>query len=166
MDIDGWDDGAGKKAWLEDPIWQGVRECIETIMGSTDYMEQYFAINLVFEPLIGELFRSGFLMQAASANNDFMTPSVITSAEGDYERNLANTIDLIHMLANDETFGDANRALFQGWVNKHADLADQAARLLQPIWSMPHSKPISFDEARAVSQERFAKILGEINLSR
>jgi propane monooxygenase small subunit len=166
MDIDGWDDEAGKKAWLEDPMWQGVRKCIETIMGSPDYVEQYFAINLVFEPLLGELFRSGFMMQAASANNDFMTPSVITSAEGDYERNLANTIDFAHMLVTDETFGKANRALFQGWVKKHADLADEAAKLLQPIWSMPHSKPISFDEARDVSQERFAKILGELTLSR
>ena len=166
MDISGWDDEAGKKAWLEDPMWQGVREAIETIMGSSDYLEQYFAINLVFEPLVGELFRSGFMMQAASANNDFMTPSVITAAEGDYERNLANTIDLIHILASDDTHGPANRALFQGWVKKHAALADKAAKKLQPIWSMPHSKPISFDEARAVSEERFAKILAELSLSR
>ena len=95
-----------------------------------------------------------------------MTPSVIAAAEGDYERNLANTIDLIWLLANDEVFGPQNRALFQGWVIKHAALADRAAKLLQPIWSKPHSKPVSFEEARAVSEERFAKILGELNLSR
>ncbi|MGC1488082.1 MAG: aromatic/alkene monooxygenase hydroxylase subunit beta [Albidovulum sp.] len=166
LELDGWDDEAGKKAWLEDPIWQGTREAIETIMGAEDYLEQYFATNLVFEPLVGELFRSGFLMQAGAPNNDFMTPSVIAAAEGDYERNLANTIDLIYLLANDETHGAANRALFQKWVMKHAALADKAAKSLQPIWSQPHSKPVSFDEARAVSEERFAKILGELNLSR
>lgn len=166
MDIKGWDDEAGKVAWLEDPIWQGTREAIETIMGATDYLEQYFATNLVFEPLVGELFRSGFLMQAAAPNNDFMTPSVIAAAEGDYERNLANTIDLIYLLANDEKHGAANRSLFQSWVMKHAKLADKAAKQLQPIWSMAHSKPVSFEEARAVSEERFRKILGELNLSR
>jgi propane 2-monooxygenase small subunit len=166
MDIKGWDDEAGKVAWMEDPIWQGTRECIETIMGTTDYLEQYFATNLVFEPLVGELFRSGFLMQAAAPNHDFMTPSVIAAAEGDYERNLANTIDLIYLLANDEKHGAANRKLFQGWVMKHAKLADKAAKQLQPIWSMPHSKPVSFEEARSVSEERFRKILGELNLSR
>ncbi|MGC1427370.1 MAG: aromatic/alkene monooxygenase hydroxylase subunit beta [Albidovulum sp.] len=166
LELDGWDDEAGKKAWLEDPIWQGTREAIETIMGTEDYLEQYFAINLVFEPLVGELFRSGFLMQAGAPNNDFMTPSVIAAAEGDYERNLANTIDLIYLLANDEKHGGENRALFQKWVMKHAALADKAAKSLQPIWSQPHSKPVSFDEARAVSEERFAKILGELNLSR
>lgn len=166
MDIPGWDDEAGKTAWLEDPMWQGTREAVETIMGCTDYLEQYFAINLVFEPLVGELFRSGFLMQFGAANNDFMTPSVIAAAEGDYERNLANAIDLIWLLANDEKFGAQNRTLFQSWVKKHGALADKAARQLQPIWSKPHSKPISFEEARAVSEERFAKILGEVSLSR
>lgn len=166
MDIAGWDDEAGKKAWLEDPIWQSAREAVETIMGCPDYLEQYFAINLVFEPLVGELFRSGFLMQAGAPNNDFMTPSVIAAAEGDYERNLANTIDLIYLLVNDEQFGAQNRTLFQSWVKKHAALAEKAARNMQPIWSQAHAKPVSFDEARAVSEERFAKILGELNLSR
>ena len=166
MDIKGWDDEAGKVAWMEDPIWQGTREAVESIMGATDYLEQYFATNLVFEPLVGELFRSGFLMQVAAPNNDFMTPSVIAAAEGDYERNLANTIDLIYLLANDEKHGAANRTLFQSWVMKHAKLADKAAKQLQPIWSQAHSKPVSFEEARAVSEERFRKILGELNLSR
>ncbi len=166
MDIAGWDDEAGKRAWLEDPIWQGAREAVETIMGCTDYLEQYFATNLIFEPLVGEPFRSGFLMQAGAPNNDFMTPSVIAAAEGDYERNLANTIDLIYLLVNDEVFGAQNRTLFQSWVKKHAALAEKAARNMQPIWSQAHAKPVSFDEARAVSEERFAKILGELNLSR
>jgi propane 2-monooxygenase small subunit len=166
MDIKGWDDEAGKKFWLEDDIWQGTRRCVETIMGSPDYLEQYFAINLIFEPLVGELFRSGFLMQVAAHNNDFITPSVIAAAEGDYERNLANTIDLIYLLANDEDYGPQNRELFQNWVMKHAALADAAAKKLQPIWSQAHSKPVSFEEARAVSEERFGKILGELNLSR
>jgi propane 2-monooxygenase small subunit len=166
MDIKGWDDEAGKKFWLEDDIWQGTRKCVETIMGSQDYLEQYFAINLIFEPLVGELFRSGFLMQVAAHNNDFITPSVIAAAEGDYERNLANTIDLVYLLANDQDYGPQNRELFQKWVMKHAALADAAAKKLQPIWSQAHSKPVSFEEARAVSEERFGKILGELNLSR
>lgn len=166
LDIDGWDDTAGKAAWLEDDIWQATREAVETIMGTSDYLEQYFAINLVFEPLVGELFRSGFLMQAGAPNSDFMTPSVIAAAEGDYERNLANTIDLIYLLATDKQHGAENRALFQGWIMKHAALADKASKSLQPIWSQAHAKPVSYEDARAVSEERFGKILAELNLSR
>lgn len=166
MDIDGWDDEAGKRAWMEDGIWQGAREAVETIMGSSDYVEQYLATNLVFEPLVGELFRSGFLMQVAAANADFVTPPVISAAEADHERNLANAIDFAWLLVNDEQNGDANRALLQGWISRHGALADKASAGLRPIWSMPHSKPLSYDDARATSVERLGKILGELGLSR
>jgi propane monooxygenase small subunit len=166
MDIDGWNDELGKQHWLTDSVWQGTREAVETIMGTTDYLEQYFAINIVFEPLVGELFRSGFLMQAAAANGDFITPPVISAAEADYERNLANTIDLIYLLAHDHAYGDYNQKLFQGWADKHMALAEKAALGLQPIWSMPHSKPVAFTDVRAQSQERIGKILGELGLTR
>ncbi len=164
-EIDGWSDEAGKAAWMEDGIWQGTREAVETIMGSSDYVEQYLAINLVFEPLVGELFRSGFLMQVAAANADFVTPSVMSAAEADYERNLANAIDFAFMLVNDAEHGAENRKLFDGWLGKHRALADKAAAGLQPIWSQPHSKPLSYDDARATSMERLEHIFGELGLS-
>ncbi|MET1416771.1 aromatic/alkene monooxygenase hydroxylase subunit beta [Roseibium sp. HPY-6] len=166
MDIDGWDDELGKKSWLEDPIWQPTREAIEAIMGCEDYLEQYFAINIIFEPLVGELVRSGFFMQVAAANNDFITPPVISAAEADYERNLANAIDLMFLLANDEKHAGHNRKLFQSWIAKHGALADKAVQNLQPIWSQPHSKPVAFEDVRAVSHERIDQILGELGLSR
>lgn len=165
MDIDGWDDELGKKHWLEDPMWQPTREAIETIMGAEDYLEQYFAINIVFEPLVGELVRSGFFMQAAAANSDSITPPTLSAAEADYERNLANTVDLIYMLANDEKHGAHNKALFKTWLKKHGDLAHKAAAALQPIWSQPHSKPVSFEDAKAVSHERLNHIVTELGLA-
>ena len=165
MDIPGFDDDAGKRAWLGDPIWQGTREAVETIMGSPDYLEQYFATNIVFEPLVGELFRSGFLMQVASSNADFITPAVISSAEADYERNLANAIDLFYLLASDASHAGHNKALFQGWIDKHVALAMKAAAGLQPIWSQPHSKPVQYADAHAQSVERTKKILSELTLA-
>jgi len=164
MDIAGFDDEAGKRFWLDDPIWQGTREAVESIMGSTDYLEQYFAINIVFEPLVGELFRSGFLMQVASSNGDFITPAVISAAEADYERNLANAVDLFYLLANDAEHATHNRALFNGWARQHAALAAKATAGLQPIWSQPHSKPVQFADVKAQSVERFGRILGELGL--
>ncbi|KWV49966.1 toluene hydroxylase [Bradyrhizobium macuxiense] len=164
MDIPGFDDNAGKHAWLEDKGWQGTREAIEAIMGSGDYLEQYFATNIVFEPLVGELFRSKFLMQVASPNGDFITPSVISAAEADYERNLANAIDLMHLLVTDNQHAADNKKLFQGWVTKHVAFANKAAAGLQPIWSQPHSKPVQYADARAQSVERIKKILGELGL--
>ncbi len=165
MEIEGWDDEMGKTAWMEDPIWQPTREAVETIMGCEDYLEQYFAINIVFEPLVGELIRSGFFMQVAAANNDFITPPVISAAEADYERNLANTVELMHLLVTDKEHGEHNKGLFKAWIHKHTELAEKAAAALQPIWSQPHSKPVSFEDVRAVSQERIGQIVSELGLS-
>ena len=132
LDLPGFDIAAGKKHWLEDPIWQGVRKSIESMMGSNDYLEQYFATNVVFEPLVGELFRSGFLMQAASAQNDFITPAVVSAAEADYERNLANTVELFHILGTDPTSGRRTLRCSTSGLANHADLALDAANHLQP----------------------------------
>jgi propane monooxygenase small subunit len=158
LDLDKFDTEAGKKHWIEDPIWQGVRKAVEAIMGATDYLEQYFATNLVFEPLVGELFRSGFVMQVAAAQNDFITPAVVSAAEGDYERNLANTVELCHLLAADPQHGKSNTALFDEWLAKHAALAKEAASNLQPVWSLPRVKVTQFADALAQAHNRLRAI--------
>src|ERR1700692_4133783 len=158
------DTTAGKKHWLEDPVWQGTRKSVEAIMGATDYLEQYFAINLVFEPLVGELFRSGFIMQAAAAQGDFITPAVVSAAEADYERNLANAVELIHLLTHDKEHGAHNKGLFNGWMTHHAALAPEAASNLQPIWSQPRVKVSSFAEAQVAAKNRIEAICKEVDL--
>ena len=164
LDIKGLDTEAGKKAWLTDPIWQGTRKATEAIMGATDYLEQYFAINLVFEPLVGELFRSGFIMQDAAAQGDFITPAVVSAAEADYERNLANTVELCSILASDEKHGKDNIAVFNGWLAQHGELALAAAQQMQPIWSQPRVKVATFPEAFDNGKNRLKAIAGEIGL--
>ncbi|WP_442975118.1 hypothetical protein, partial [Salmonella enterica] len=147
-----------KTQWIEDPIWQPTRQLIETIGGATDYLEKYFAVNVGFEPMVGELFRSGFFMQAAAAQNDFVTPTVVSSAEGDYQRNLANTMELLHLLVSDATHGAHNKALFTTWLNRYTDLAVIAAKNLQPIWSLPKNKVASFEDAFAAAANRVRTI--------
>ena len=164
LDIEKFDIDAGKKHWLDDPIWQGTREAIEAIMGATDYLEQYFAVNIVFEPLVGELFRSGFIMQVAAAQNDFITPAVVSAAEGDYERNLANAVELMHMLATDEKHGVHNQKLFGGWLSHHGALANKAAAHLQPIWSMPRVKVAQYTDAVAQAHNRLRAIGAEVGI--
>jgi propane monooxygenase small subunit len=162
LDIEGIDQEAGKHHWLEDPIWQGTRHAIEAVMGATDFLEQYFATNIVFEPLVAELFRSGFIMQLAAAQNDFMTPAVVSAAEGDYERNLANAVELFSILALDPTHGESNRKLFVHWFEKHGELALLAAHQLQPIWSQPRVKVAQFSDALDVQKNRVRAIAAEI----
>lgn len=164
LDIAGFDAEIGKKHWLEDPIWQPTRQLVETIGGATDYLEKYFAVNIVFEPLVGELFRSGFLMQAAAAQNDFLTPTVVSAAEGDYQRNLANTVELLHMLVSDPTHSATNVALLNGWLAQYGDLAVAAAKNLQPVWSLPHNKLVQFESAYASAVDRMQSIATQLGL--
>ena len=143
---------------------RGVRRAVETIGGATDYLEQYFAVNVVFEPLVGELFRSGFIMQVAASQNDFMTPAVVSAAEGDFERNLANTVELFRMLTMDEAHGAHNRELFNSWLAKHGAEALNAAHQLQPIWSQPRVKIAQFTDSFEQSRNRLQAIGAEIGL--
>ena len=131
-------------------------------MGASDYLEQYFATNVVFEPLIGELFRGGFVMRLAAAHNDYMSPVIASAAEGDYERNLANAVELFSMLAQDQQYGEANRQQFAIWAQAHGKLAMEAARLLQPIWSQPRVKAIQFNTAFDLATSRLRAIATEI----
>lgn len=164
LDIEGFDAEIGKTQWIEDAIWQPTRQLIETIGGATDYLEKYFAVNVGFEPMVGELFRSGFFMQAAAAQNDFVTPTVVSSAEGDYQRNLANTMELLHLLVSDATHGAHNKALFTTWLNRYTDLAVIAAKNLQPIWSLPKNKVASFEDAFAAAANRVRTIATQLGL--
>ncbi len=166
LDIEGGiDKDAGKRNWLENPIWQGTRRAIEEIMGSSDYLEQYVATNLVFEPLVGELFRSGFILQMAAAHNDFITPSVVSAAEGDYERNLANTVELVHMLKQDAVYPLHNQVILSEYIEKHTNLCLAAADQLQPIWSQPRVKMVSFTAALDNAKNRLRNILSQTGLA-
>ena len=57
-EIEGFDGTAHLETWNSDPAWQGVREVAEQLTAIDDWCEAIFAANVVFEPLVGELFRS------------------------------------------------------------------------------------------------------------
>lgn len=164
QDVNQFDEAAGKEHWLSDPAWQGVREVVENISSSSDWAEQIFAINFVYEPLVGELFRSGFLMQFAAVHGDFVTPTVVSTAEADYERNLAYSVELFSTFLNDPQFSDHNKQVAQEWLSKWVPLCNNAANLLQPIWSQPRVKAATFVDANTRAKERFHAIMQHITL--
>lgn len=165
LDTEKLDLEAGKSHWLDDPIWQGARRAIETVLGAEDYLEQYFAGNVLFEPLVTELVRSGLVMQFAAAHGDFLTPAIVAVAEGDYERNLSNTVELFQILLSDPKESEHNREIAGGWLEKYVPLAVEAANQLQPIWSQPRVKVGSFSDSYAAAENRVAAILAQIGLT-
>jgi propane monooxygenase small subunit len=165
LDLEKFDLEAGKDHWLNDPIWQGARKAIETVHAAEDYLEQYFAGNLLFEPLVTELVRSGLVMQFAAAHGDFVTPAVVAIAEGDYERNLANTVELFHILLHDPKEAEHNRQIVEDWLNKHVPVCRDAANQLQPIWSQPRVKVTSFADCYTAAKNRIETAISQIGVN-
>ena len=73
-EIEGFDGTAHLETWNSDPAWQGVREVAEQLTAIDDWCEAIFAANVVFEPLVGELFRSQLVQQAAPAQRRLRHP--------------------------------------------------------------------------------------------
>ena len=165
-EIEDFDGTAHLEAWNSDPVWQGVRGVVEALTAvQDDWGESMFATNIVFEPLIGELFRSGLVMQAAPGNGDFVTPTVMGAGESDYaQRDLRWTQTCFGLLTHDREFAEHNRSLMQDWMSAWVPRCLAAARTMQPLWSQPDARPPRFEDSLDRAKNRFAGILSDLGL--
>jgi propane monooxygenase small subunit len=163
-EVPGFQGGIHKPTWQEDPVWQPTRELVEGLTGIRDWAEAYFATTVVFEQLVGELFRSGFVMQVAAPHGDFVTPTIIGAGESDAARDQRGARVLFRMLADDPAHGAGNKEIMQGWLDAYVPRAVEAGRNLQPIWSQLSDKIIRFEDSFERSRGRLETLLGEIGL--
>ena len=165
-EIEGFDGSAHVEAWNSDAEWQGARKLTEALTAvEDDWGEAMFATNVVFEPLVGELFRSNLVMQSAAPNGDFVTPTVMGAGENDYsQRDLRWTIACFAPLVSDKEFADHNRQLMSGWLTKWVPQALEAARTMQPLWSAADHKPPRFEDSLDKAKNRFAGICRDLGL--
>jgi propane 2-monooxygenase small subunit len=164
-EVDGFDGAAHKDAWQNDPIWQPTRELVERLTGIRDWGEALFVTTVVFEPIVGELFRSGFVMQAAAPQGDFVTPTIMGAGESDAAREQKVARVLFRMLTDDEAHAEENKATMHGWLEEYVPAAVAAGRNLQPIWSQPSEKVVRFEDSFDRSQERFEHLLTDIGIT-
>jgi propane monooxygenase small subunit len=164
-ELEDFDGSTHRQAWQADPVWQGVRENVERLTATRDWAEAFFATALVFEPLVGELFRSHFILQVAAPQGDFVTPAIMGTGEADAVREQRGARALFEMLVDDERFGTVNRMQLQQWVDAWTPLSVAAARQLQPVWSQVPEKVVRFEESFDRSRSRFEGFLGELGLT-
>lgn len=162
-DVD-FDGSVHKQVWSSAPEWQPTREVVERLTAVPDWAELLFATNVVFEQLVGALFRSELVMQIAARNGDYITPTIVGTGEHDYARDLAYTRRLYTMLARDEEHGPANKELLGTWLSVWVPRCLAAAHALQPIWSQPAEKPVTFTMSLENAKEKFRSLLEEIGL--
>src|SRR6202049_2377417 len=157
--IDDFDGSIHKEVWMEDPAWQPTRENVERITGIRDWAEAVFVANCIYEPLVGELFRSQFVMQVAASHGDYTTPSVVGAGESDYFRDLRYTVDMFGLLVNDEEHGAQTKALLQAPLPGGVASSVVAARHLQPLWSQPGNRVMRFEDGFEAAKQRFERIM-------
>ncbi|GAA5060727.1 aromatic/alkene monooxygenase hydroxylase subunit beta [Nocardia callitridis] len=162
--LDGFQGSAHREVWQDDPVWQGVRRNVELLTAASDWAEALFATNIVFEQLVGVLFRSHLLMQIAARNGDYVTPSIVGSGEHDYNRDLAYTRALFVLLTRDDEHRDHNREVLNGWLRTWVPLSIDAARALQPIWSQPQERTVEFAESFDVALHGLRSVLADLDL--
>ncbi|MEJ2869883.1 toluene hydroxylase [Actinomycetospora sp. OC33-EN08] len=165
-EIDGFDGAAHLDAWNNDAEWQGVRKVAEALTAvDDDWGEMIFGTNIVFEPLLGELFRSNLVQQSAPGNGDYVTPTVMGAGEYDFaQRDLRWTQACMGLLTQDREFADHNKQIMQGWLSHWVPQCLEAARQLQPLWSQPDAKPPRFEDSLDRAKNRFAGILTDLGL--
>ena len=141
-----------------------MREVAEQLTGIDDWCEAIFAANVVFEPLVGELFRSHLVMHAAPRNGDFVTPTVVGAEEYDFaERDLRYTIPMFHLLTTDREFADHNRALMMQWMSTWVPRAISAARTCSRCGRSPRQAG-RFEDGLDAAKNRFSGILTDLDL--
>jgi propane 2-monooxygenase small subunit len=159
-----FDGRAHLAAWHDDPLWLPVRETVERLTAIHDWCEAIVATNLAFEPLVGELFRSGYVMRTAAANGDFVTPTIMGIAESDFDRDLAYTTELLGVLAQDSRYAEANRKLLTRWLSVWVAASLRAARSLAPLFSQAERSPVDFNDALARVRARVHEILLSLDI--
>jgi propane monooxygenase small subunit len=160
----GFDGSIHRDVWHSAPEWQPTREVVEQLTAVGDWCELLFATNIVFEQLVGALFRSELVMQIAARNGDYITPTIVGTGEHDYDRDLAYTRNLVQILTRDEETGAANKALFGEWLSTWVPHCLAAAQALQPIWSQPADKAVTFATSLDAAKGKFRSLLEDLGL--
>ncbi len=163
--LEAFDGQVHKDTWQNNPSWQGVRENVELLTAVGDWAEAVFAANVVFESLVGVLFRSDLLMQIAARNGDYITPSLIGAGEHDYNRDLRYSRALFTMLAHDPKHAADNKVTMQSWVDKWVPVSSRAAHELQPIWSQPAERAVTFADSFGAATTDFITLITELGLT-
>jgi propane 2-monooxygenase small subunit len=159
-----FDGSAHRDVWREAPEWQPTRKVVEQLTAVGDWCELLFATNIVFEQLVGALFRSELVMQIAARNGDYISPTLVGTGEHDYARDLAYSRTLYQLLTRDETHGDHNKVLLGEWLSTWVPRCLEAAHALQPIWSQPAEKAITFATSLDAAKTKFRALLKELGL--
>ncbi|GEL26899.1 hypothetical protein PSU4_58530 [Pseudonocardia sulfidoxydans NBRC 16205] len=138
--------------WLTSPQWRPLRETVELLLATEDWVEAVVAINLVLEPLIGHFLRNEYLRPAAERNGDRFIPLIAQAWAADAERARAWTDALVHHLVTDSVHGTSNRQLVRRWILTWRQRAEDSAKTLTDL-------PANAPDAPPADESRWRDVL-------
>jgi hypothetical protein len=160
--LPGYSDAEARTAWMGDPVLVPLRENIELIFSSADWVEIVLAIDLVLEPIVGTLMKSEFFARNASYNGDPATPLILASERADALRHLEGAVALIAHVCSDANYGVENRKIVRSWLKKWTKKTERAAEALKGIFELKGitAEPFEpcFDRVRMHQRAALGKI--------
>jgi len=109
-----------REHWEETPAWQGMRELVEKTLGTYDWAENLFALNVVTARAIDEMLRQ--LARAANSNGDTLTAMLCDAQRRDSDRSRRWTTQWLK-LAREHA---PNETVLRQWHDKWNPLAEKA----------------------------------------
>jgi len=138
-----------RQTWQDDPIWQPLREIVETLLVTWDWGEALVALQFVLKPAFDELFMTQFGRLARAAGDDVLD-RIFFSLNEDCAWHRAWSGSLILTAIRDTP---ESAPVIEGWVENWAPRVSRAISAFRPI----------FDEMLSGGVERCATVLREID---
>jgi phenol hydroxylase P1 protein len=110
----------GKRAWLNDPHWQGLRHLVEDTFVVADPFELFVAQNLVLDGLLYPLIYGSFVDDHIALQGGTAV-AMLTSFMPEWHDESARWVDAVIKTAAAES--DANRVLIARWVQAWTERA-------------------------------------------
>lgn len=129
-ELPGFTDADAREAWMSDPSLVPIREVVEHLVASTDWVEILLVISLVFEPIVGRLAKVELFSHRAPAFGDGVTPAVMAQSVATADRAASAARALVELVVSDPEHGAANAALIRGWLRSWQPRCEKAARAL------------------------------------
>jgi toluene monooxygenase system protein E len=144
---------AARTTWQDDPIWQPLREVLETLLVTWDWGESLVALQLVLKPAFDELFMT-HLGRLARAAGDDVLERMFFSLNEDCRWHRAWSAALVLTAVRDtpESVGQ-----IETWIERWTPRASRAIAAFAPVFE---------DMARLAPLPTFAAVTGDIERAR
>jgi propane monooxygenase small subunit len=156
---------AARERWDSDPGWQAVRGYLTDVDAEChDWGELLVAINLCFEPIVGQMLRREFAVDRGPAHGDLVTTVVAEAGQREWGLTREWTVALAHFVIGDPHCGDANAATLRAWVARHTPRAEAACKVAIGLADrLP--RPLHHERTLAKMMAEHAALLGDAGLA-